>query len=64
MQDQEEQDGQRGGQNIVDKMIRNTEAGKHWLKEEERAVIPVMTRSLKAVKLGKSMQRNKARFQT
>ena len=22
-------------QNIVDKMIRNTEAGKHWLKEEE-----------------------------
>ena len=63
MQDQEGQDGQRGGQNIVDKMIRNTEAGKHWLKEEERAVIPVMTRSLKAVKLGRSLQ-GKVRFQT
>ena len=23
-------------QNIVDKMIRNTEAGKHWLKKEEQ----------------------------
>ena len=64
LQDQEGQDGQRGGQNIVDKMIRNTEAGKHWLKEEERAVIPVMTRILKAVKLGKSLQGKKARFQT
>ena len=32
MQDQEGQDGQRGGQNIVDKMIKNTEPGKHWLR--------------------------------
>ena len=32
LQDQEGQDGQGGGQNIVDKMIRNTEAVKHWLK--------------------------------
>ena len=31
MQDQERQDGQ----NIVDKIIRITEAGKHLLKEEE-----------------------------
>ena len=64
MQDQEGQDGQRGGQNIVDKIIGNTEAGKHWLKEEEMAVIPVMTRSLKAVKLGRTLQGKKARFQT
>ena len=56
MQDQEGQDGQRGEQNIVDKMIRNTEAGKHWPKKEERVVIPVMTRSLKVVKLGRSLQ--------
>ena len=64
MQDQEGQDGQRGGQNIVDKMIRGTEAGKHWLTEEERALIPVMTRSLMAVKLSRSLQGKKARFQT
>ena len=32
-QDQEGQEGQKGGQNIFDKMIRNTEAAKHWLKE-------------------------------
>ena len=63
LQTQEGQDGQRGGQNIVDKMIRNTKAGKHWLKEEERVVIPVMTSSLKAVKLGRSLQEKRARFQ-
>ena len=32
LQDQEGQDRQKGGQNTVDKMIRNTEAGKHWMK--------------------------------
>ena len=64
LQDQERQNGQRGGQNIIDKMIRNTGAGKHWLKEEEMAVIPVMARSLKAVKLGRSLQGKKVRFQT
>ena len=64
LQDQEAQDGQRGWQNIVDKMIRNTEAGKHWLKEEERALIPVMMSRLKAVKLGRSLQEKRARFQT
>ena len=63
MQGQERQDGQRGGQNIVDKIIRNTKAGKYWLKEEERAVIPVMRSSLKAVKLGRSLQEKRARFQ-
>ena len=64
MQDQEAQDGKGGGQNIVDKMMRNTEAGKHWLKEEERAVIPVTTSRLKAVKLGRRLQEKRTRFQT
>ena len=64
MQEQEAKDGQRGGQNIVDKMIRNTKGGKHWLKEEERALIPVMMSRLKAVKLGRSLQEKRARFQT
>ena len=45
-------------------MIRNTKTGKHWLKEEERAVIPVMTSRLKAVKLRSSLQEKRARFQT